>query len=48
MTSNNGRGGDRFLPYVFTEQGVTQENDNTTNWKNSCKFAFLIVLNYFC
>ena len=24
VTSNKGRGGDRYLPYVFTEQGVTQ------------------------
>lgn len=24
MTSNKGRGGDCYLPYVFTEQGVTQ------------------------
>lgn len=24
VTSNKGRGGDRYLPYLFTEQGVTQ------------------------
>ena len=24
VTSNKGRGGDSYLPYVFTEQGVTQ------------------------
>ena len=24
VTSKNGRGGDRYIPYVFTEQGITQ------------------------